>query len=328
MMHRSPLMITAGVLVLTVSAVVAVKYVRTYASPAAAELPPLGVQSSVGRTADGPPDAGALASPGAVPSAASVPVDPAQQQRFQAAAELVKKANGHLAVIVRDRRTGSEWRAGEVDRPSWAASTVKLAMAANLLERARSGEIKLDTTARKNIADMLETSSDGAADALWDRFGKDASVPWFQQQYGMAKLEFPAGAVRRWNHLKCVPDDLLHLVSYLLDRADAADRDYLMAAMRRTGAVQHWGVWAAGDPNQPGAANGWTLATDDKARHWVTHSVGFAGPDTRYAVVIMFDQPPGATLDTGVHTVSDVIATVFGAKTPADVTVPNPPTGR
>ncbi|NJC69087.1 serine hydrolase [Planosporangium thailandense] len=317
-MRRNPLVITAGALVLTVAAVVAVKYARSYESPAVAGAPTAIAQSpDHAAVANGPPDAGA------VPSARAQAGDPAAQQRFEAAAELVKKANGHLGVAIRDRRTGTEWRAGELDRPSWASSTVKLAMAANLLERGRNGEIKLDTTARKNIADMLENSSDTAADALWDRYGKDGFVPWFQQQYGMVKLQFAAGAARRWNTLTCVPDDLLHLVTYVLDRADPGDRDYLMAATRRAGAAQHWGVWAAGAPNQPGVTNGWALETDDKVKHWVTDSVGFAGPEARYAIAIMFDQPPGGTLDAGVHTASDVIATALGAKTPADVTVPS-----
>jgi hypothetical protein len=302
-------MVAAGVLVLTVSSVVAVRYVHTYASPAAAGLPPASAQT----VADGPP---------------ALPVDLAQQQRFQAATEFVNKAGGNLAVIVRDRTTGVEWRAGGVERPFRASSTVKLAIAANLLERSRSGEIKLDTTAHRNIADMLETSSDRAADALWDRYGRETMVQRLQQRYGMARLEFSPGALRRWNNLRCVPDDLLHLVTYLLDHAVPADRDYLTAAMRRTGAVQHWGVWAAGAPNQPGVSNAWTLATDGKVKHWVTHSIGFAGPDGRYAVVVMFDQPAGGTLDAGVHAVSDVVATMFGAPTPADVTVPGRATGR
>lgn len=320
-MRRNPLVITAGALVLTVAAVVAVRYAGTYESPAAAGAPVAVVRTPDPATvADGPPDAGAA------PSAGPQASDQAAQPQFAAAAELVKKANGHLGVAIRDRRTGVEWRAGELGRPSWASSTVKLAMAANLLERERSGEIKLDTAARRNISDMLENSSDAAADALWDRFGKDGFVPWFQQQYGMANLAFAAGPARRWNTLTCLPDDLLHLVTYVLDRADPGDRDYLMAATRRAGGAQHWGVWAAGAPNQPGVTNGWTLETDDKVKHWVTNSIGFAGPDARYAIAIMFDQPAGATLDTGVHTVSDVIATALGAKTPADVTVPSPAT--
>jgi beta-lactamase class A len=321
-MRRNPLLITAGVLVLTVSAVIAVKYVNTYESSASAGGQPVAVSPSTDAS-DGSGD------PGTDPSAEAVPGadDPAQQARFQAAADLVQKAKGHLGVIVHDRKSGAEWRAGEVDHPTWTASTIKLAIAENLLERSRNGEIKLDTTARKNIADMLDTSSDLAADALWDRFGKDAYVPWFQQQYGMANLQFQAGAVHKWNQLKGTADDLIHLMTYVLDRADPADRDYLMAAMRRAGTLQHWGVWAAGPDKQPGVKNGWSLETDDRVKHWITHSVGFAGPDAQYAIVIMFDQPAGGTVNAGVHTVSDVVATVFGAKVPADITVPPASTG-
>lgn len=321
-MRRSPLLITAGVLVLTVSAVIAVKYVNTYVSSASAGGPPAAVSPS-SDTPDG------TAGPSPDPSAEAVPGadDPAQQARFQAAADLVQKTKGHVGVIVHDRKTGGEWRAGEVDYATWTASTIKLAIAENLLERSRTGEIKLDTTARKNIADMLDTSSDLAADALWDKYGKDAFLPWFQQQYGMANLQFPAGAVHKWSQLKGTADDLIHLMTYVLDRADPADRDYLMAAMRRTSTLQHWGVWAAGADKQPGVKNGWSLETDNKVKHWITHSVGFAGPDAQYAVVIMFDQEAGGTVGTGVRTVSDIIATVFGAKVPANVTVPPTSTG-
>jgi hypothetical protein len=316
-MRRSPLLITAGVLVLTVSAVVAVRFMRTYETVASADGRPPAVQPSGDGAGDPLTDRPASPGPGADFSG-----DPAQQQRFQTAAALIPKAKGHLAVVVRDRKTGAEWRGGEVTYATWASSTIKLAMATNLLERARTGEIKLDTPARKNIADMLDTSSDKAANALWDKYGADGFVPWFQQQYGMTNLQYPAGVPRRWGSLKCTPDDLLHLMTYVLDRSDPADRDYLMAAMRRPGTVQQWGVWAAAADKQPGLANGWSLETDDKVKHWVTHSVGFAGPDAQYVVVVMFDQPAGAKIDTGVHTVSDLVATIFGAKTPAAVTVP------
>jgi hypothetical protein len=321
-MRRNPLMITAGVLVLTVTAVVAVKYVRTYVSSASAGSPPAATAPS-----DGTDDEDAAAAdPSAQPSDGT-PGDPAQQARFQSGAELVQKAKGHLGIIVRDRKSGAEWRAGEVDHPTWTGATIKLAMAANLLERGRTGEIKLDTTARSSIAAMLDTSSDPAAETLWTKFGRDAFVPWFQQQYGMTGVQFPAGVTHDWSTLKGTPDDLLHLISYVLDQADPGERDYLMAAMRRVGTVQHWGIWAAGPANQPGVKNAWTQQTDDRVRHWVTHSVGFAGPDARYAIAVMFDEPGGATLATGVHTVSDVIATIFGVATPATVTVPPNATG-
>jgi hypothetical protein len=41
----------------------------------------------------------------------------------------------------------------------------------------------------------------------------------------------------------------------------------------------------------------------------------------------MYHLPPGSTIDAGVHAVSDLVATVFGAPTPAPVTVPDPSTG-
>ena len=53
----------------------------------------------------------------------------------------------------------------------WASSTPKLALATSLLERARTGELTLDATARRQIDAMLAVSDDDAADALWDRFG-------------------------------------------------------------------------------------------------------------------------------------------------------------
>src|SRR4051812_25413505 len=108
-MRRNPLLITAGVLVLTVSAVIAVKYVNTYESSASAGGQPVAVSPS-GDGTDG------SANPDDAPSAEAVPGadDPAQQARFQAAADLVQKAKGHLGVIVHDRKSGAEWRAGEV----------------------------------------------------------------------------------------------------------------------------------------------------------------------------------------------------------------------
>jgi hypothetical protein len=41
----------------------------------------------------------------------------------------------------------------------------------------------------------------------------------------------------------------------------------------------------------------------------------------------MFDQQAGGTIGAGVHTVSDIIATVFGARVPANITVPPASTG-
>ncbi len=266
---------------------------------------------------------------GPAPSASSCgPWGCAQQQRFTAAADLLARQPGYLAIVVRDRRTGAVWQAGDVNHLTWAASTVKLALATALLESARVGQVTLDATARQQLADMLNWSSDKAADALWDRYGGAALVPRFTSKYGMAKLAFVAGFPRRWGHMKCTPGDLAALMLYILDRLLPEDRAYLIDAMRAVGPVQRWGVWAAGPDLRPGTKNGWSVEPDGGTRHWVADTVGFAGPDERYVVAAMYHLPPSVpTTSTGIHTgaraVSDLVATVFGAPVPAVVTVPD-----
>jgi hypothetical protein len=254
--------------------------------------------------------------------------DCAQRQRFAAAETFLARQPGYLGIVVRDRRTGATWRAGVTDHLIWTASTTKLGMVVSLLERARAGQLALDATARAQIADMLNWSSDQAADALWNRYGGEAFIPRFQSTYGMAKLTFVAGYARRWGHMKCTPDDLLALMSYITDTLNPTDRAYVMGAMQSVGPIQQWGVWGAGPAMHPGNKDGWSVEPDDGGRHWVANSVGFAGPDQRYLVAVMYQLPASvpttaAGVHTGAHAVSDLVATVFGSPVPAMVTVPD-----
>jgi hypothetical protein len=272
-----------------------------------------------------PPSAARSAAPSA--SAGCGPWGCDQERRFSAATSLIKTKPGYLGIIVRDRRTGEVWQAGTPDHVMWTSSTIKLAVATSLLERARTGEVTLDAAAHQQIAAMFATSDDHAADALWDRYGKDALVPRFQQVYGMTGLTFVPGFPRRWGFMKASAEDLQRLMSYVLEKLDQPDREYILGAMRHVGQIQRWGVWAAGPAQQPGTKDGWSIESDPGGKHWCTSAVGFAGPDARYAVAVMYHLPPGSTIDAGVHAVSDLVATVFGAAVPAPVTVPDPSTG-
>jgi hypothetical protein len=263
-----------------------------------------------------------------VPASATSPTTDLQQQRFAAAVSLVKSKPGHLGIVVRDRQTGTVWRAGDTQYPTWTSSTIKLAIATSVLERGRSGKITVDAAARGQIEAMLNTSDNDAADALWDRYGRDALVPRFQTEYGMSGLTFVAGFPRYWGFMKSTAEDLQRLMSYVLDRLDPADREVVVDAMRHVAPIQQWGVWAAGPAQRPGTKDGWSIETDDRVRHWCTSTVGFAGPNERYTVAAMYSVPPGGTIGAGVHALSDVVATVFGARLPALVTVPDPETGR
>ncbi len=260
-------------------------------------------------------------SPSASASAASPP--------YLAAVEsFIGKRPGYLGMEIRDRQTGRVWRAGATDHLVWTASTVKLGMAVSLLERSRAGQVTLDATARSQIADMLNWSSDNAADALWFRYGGDAFIPRFQSVYGMRRLTFISGFQRYWGHMKCTPDDLAALMSYILTTLNPTDRAYIVSAMRSVGPVQRWGVWGAGPSLRPGNKDGWSVEPDSDGMHWVTNTVGFLGPDERYIVAVMYQLPASlgtgsAAVHTGGQAISDLVATAFGSPVPATVSVPS-----
>jgi len=270
-----------------------------------------------------PPTALFLTPSAPPPSSAAPP-----SLHFAEASAFLARQPGFLGIVVRDRRTGAVWRAGATDHLTWAASTVKLAMVLSLLEQARVGQVTLDAKARQQIADILDWSSDAAADALWNRYDGEQMVPRFTGKYGMAKLAFQAGFPRRWGHMKCTPDDLLALMGYILDRMLPEDRTFLVDSMRSVGPVQRWGVWGAGPGQRPGNKDGWSIEPDGGSRHWVADSVGFAGPDERYLVAVMYHLPTSAGvaaagIHAGAHAVSDLVATLFGAPVPAAVSVPD-----
>lgn len=252
-----------------------------------------------------------------------------QQQRFAAAAASARRtvgAHGFLAVSFTDRTTGATWRTGDTAHPGWTASTIKLAIATDLLARERAGTITLSAADRHDLATMLNFSDEAASDRLWKAYGGDAMITRFRSQLGMTGLAFVPGftATTYWGFVKCTTDDLAALVHHVLTDTDPADRAYLVAAMRGVAPNQQWGVWAAGPAQQPGNKDGWSFESDTYGRHWVTDTVGFAGPQERYAVAVMYQVGPSGSLAGGVHAVSDVVALLFGRSTPARITVPAP----
>ena len=252
-----------------------------------------------------------------------------QQRRFVAVAPYLAPKlgqHGYLGVVFRDRATGGSWSFGATTHAGWTASTVKLAIATDLLRRARAGEITLDAADHHDLDTMLNFSDEGASDRLWKKFGGEDMLARFRSEFGMSGLHFVPGFTRSayWGFVKCTTDDLAVLMNYVLTKSAAADRDYLTAAMRGVAPNQRWGVWAAGSDQRPGNKDGWSEESDPYGKHWVTSTVGFAGPGERYLVAVTYQLDPSGTLSDGVHTVSDVVAVLFGKPIPAPVTMPMP----
>jgi hypothetical protein len=245
-----------------------------------------------------------------------------QQRRFTAATAFLTGKQGKLGVIVRDRTTGAEWRAGTTDNVTWTGSTIKLAIAAALLERSRAKEITLTSADRSNMHTALVDSNNDSATALWNRFGGQPMFDRFRTVYGMTKLSVVSGYDLFWRNLQCNADDLYHLMIYVLEKLNPEDRTYLVTELRGVSSNQHWGVWGAGSTLRPGNKDGWAQKLDSGANRWITHTVGFAGPDEKYVVVATYSLPPSGTLSDGAHAVSDLVATIFGSPIPAPITSP------
>lgn len=279
-------------------------------------------QIGLGVASASPSEPAASATASAAACSPSAGWDCGQQARFTRAASYLRGRPGQLSIVVRDRTTGAVWRAGATATATWTASTIKVAIAARLLEQQRAGRIRLTDADRQTMTTMLVVSSNDAATALWAAYDGPAMLPAFRSAYGMTGLSVVPGYEVFWRNLRCTAEDLAHLMTYVLERMHPQDRAYLVSTLRGVAANQHWGVWAAGAAMSPGNKDGWAIKPDGGVDHWVTHTVGFVGPGERYVVAVMHSLPAGRSMADGAHAVSDLVALVFGAPTPAPISLP------
>ena len=165
----------------------------------------------------------ALQAPGASPPTTVAPCGGWEcdlQARFAATEALTRQAPGYLGIVVRDRATGQVWRAGAADRPIWTASTIKLAIIADLLVQARAGDLTITTSMRSGFEQMLASSANRPATTLWPAHGGEAALVRYRSVFGMAGVHFPTSE-RLWGALKATADDFAALMSYVLDRMAA-----------------------------------------------------------------------------------------------------------
>ncbi|AHH18047.1 hypothetical protein NONO_c32600 [Nocardia nova SH22a] len=223
---------------------------------------------------------------------------------------------GVTGYVVRDRVTGGIYGNGQADTMFWTASTIKLAIAEDLINRNRVGAIALSPEDRTQMESMLATSNDAAADYLWNKYaGPDRLA--FNNAFranGMTGLipQPPTGghAFPDWGFQQCTPADLDRLMSNVLDHMHPDDRGYLLDRMRKVDTNQHWGVWGAGDQMHPGLKNGWS----DENGGWVVNSVGFAGPGERYTLAVMNSLGDQGGYTDGEETTTHVAKLLFGGR--------------
>jgi beta-lactamase family protein len=213
---------------------------------------------------------------------------------------------GYTGLAVSDGWRDRVWRNKYADRPVYAASTAKLAIALDILMRRHRGEVRLSTNDWRGLYAALVASDNGAANRLWRRYG-GASMVARWPAYGMTDTGFVPGLARHWGAMKTTAADLRRLVRFVAREAPAEVRQYLIARMRGVAGNQQWGVWSAGSGWVRGNKNGWFRYRAG----WVINSAGFVGRRQRYLVAVMADQRSRGTYASGVETVSQVNRILF-----------------
>nr|WP_245550410.1 tat pathway signal sequence [Nocardia niigatensis] len=257
---------------------------------------------------------------GAIPAHTQGPIagfDADMSNRIAAVDNYLSTRPGVTGYVMRDRVTGGIYRNANADTNFWTASTIKLAIAEDLLNRARVGAIQLGPDDRSLMESMLATSNDTAADILWNKFaGLDRMS--FNNAFranGMTGLVPmpPTTSIEQvklfpdWGFQQCAPADLDRLMDNVLTKMNPDDRAYLLDRMRHVDTNQHWGVWGAGPAMNPGLKNGWS----DEQGGWVVNSVGFAGPGERYTLAIMTEQGNQGGYTDGSETTTHVAQLLF-----------------
>jgi len=226
----------------------------------------------------------------------------------------LRRLPGSIGIVLHDRVTGATWANANAGVQYPAASTIKLAMMTDLLLRNRAGSIQLTPADRSAMFGALYTSNDNDADDLWFRY-EDASFTDRIRAFGMANTNFTSSAY--WGYIDTTARDLDNLINYVLTQTPASVRGYLVHRLQHVSAIdQQWGVWGAGPQNQPGNKDGWEQDPGPSHGVWITNTVGFAGPDQRYTLAIMYDlQKYGENGNTGfrygTNQLTQIAATLF-----------------
>lgn len=234
------------------------------------------------------------------------------QQRIAAAERYVATRPGTVGFVLRDRVTGARYRSAAAGTPIWTASTIKLAMVADLLSREQAGMLRLTATDREQMTAMLRRSDNAAADSLWSRYGGTTNV--FNTnfgRYGMKSVQPQPGfgdVYPYWGFQKGTADDFDALMNYVLTGLTPANAAAVVAEMQRVDSSQQWGVWGAGAAMSPGNKNGWS----QEQGGWVVNSVGFAGPGQRYTLAVMNGLGGAGGYDDGVETTTELARILLG----------------
>ncbi|WP_200262239.1 serine hydrolase [Streptomyces sp. HSG2] len=248
-------------------------------------------------------------------SATPTPSGPTPDERLaEALSSVTSDAPGRVAVSAVDVETGEGAAVG--DEVVFAtASIVKVDILAALLLRAQDDGRSLTPQEEQWAQDMIRSSDNAAASALWDVIGGAEGLTAANERFGLTRTT--AGAEGLWGLTETTVEDRLLLLRVVLtdsSELNASSRAYARELMGTVVDGQDWGVSAACD--EAGEAllkNGWLPRTETGL--WVVNSFGLVERDGRRLLVAVLsdgqpDQEVGIDL---VETVAERAASVVVA---------------
>ncbi|WP_328995906.1 hypothetical protein OG394_14715 [Kribbella sp. NBC_01245] len=213
-------------------------------------------------------------------------------------------------VAVFDRRTGTFTERLNPDLQFRSASVVKLLIVLDYLwNRAPAYDIPVADRARLDV--MLQSSDDSAASYYWDTLGGGDIIDRMVPRLGLTHTARPpASHPGFWGYVAITPADTVRIYRYLLDRAPAPVRQYVMGNLYQAtrcgtdGFDQYFGIasvfdlaysvkqgWS-GFQNSGGCAIPGKAAGVDLVQE-ALHTTGTVGTDDRSIIAVYTLHPDG-----------------------------------
>ncbi len=226
------------------------------------------------------------------------------------------ESDATVAVSVLDTRTGDYYGSTEAETQFPSESVVKVLIAANLLATGQ-----MTGTVAQQAYQMITTSDDDDADALWGLAGGAGVVDWAQARYGIDDLGAAPSQPGWWGNTKITARGMVEL--YAAIKADPVVGPWLIEAMSHMAATaddgtdQDFGL--AAQTTAGAFKQGWG-GDDDAFDSEQLNSTGLLQGD-RYAVAVLVQHVPYEPMSQ----LLPVLDSVSAAVAPGGAVVPPQP---
>ncbi|MEC3914654.1 hypothetical protein [Nocardia sp. CDC160] len=217
-------------------------------------------------------------------------------QQMQAAIQAASPGTS-VGIDVVDTTTGTPVASLNADQQFYTASVVKLLIA---LDTLKSQDWQPDSDTADRVSQMLSTSDDDIADALWDNGGNDAIIDRMVSTIGLTATTAPEDTAQ-WGETLTTPRDVVSIFHYITTAAPASARDLILGALHDAaetaadGTNQYFGIPDALTSASWAVKQGWM----DLDSSITLDTTGLVSPSPdqpyRYAVVVLSTQPAGTS---------------------------------